>query len=119
MPVQKLIQKTDKDYASCTVDDSIITAMTPLLIGEQTVLNASAVVGVLAPAPAVMNSKRITASKKIGRGVYQSFSFAIPNAKPTASQQTIATAGIGKIKVPESALILADSIKVTYDSRSV
>lgn len=119
MPIQKLTQKTDKDFSSCTVDDSIITAMTPLLIGEQVVYNATATVGTLSPAPAVMNSKRVTASKKIGRGVYQSYSFSIPNAKPTASQQTIAIAGIGKIKVPESALVAADSIKVTYDARSV
>ena len=118
MAIQSLVIKAGGDYASCTCDDSIIAALTPLCVGEMTTFTSSGLQGTQGAAPAVFNSKKITASKKVGRA-YKSNSFTIGHVKPTVTANEIRTAALGKLKADVQSTVNATDIKVTYDAKGV
>lgn len=105
------------DYASCTCDDSVITALKPLCAGEVGVFTSSGVQGTLAPKPAVLNSKTITGSKKTSQGVYKSNTMRVPHVKPAVNGNEIRTALVGKLKADKQCTVNAANILVKYDSR--
>ena len=118
MPIQKLTMVANDDYASCTCDDSVITALKPLCEGQIDVFESSGLQGTLGAAPAKFNSKRIVAGKKTGRA-YKSNSFSIPHVKTTIGASEIRTAATGKLKADIQATVNADYIRVSYDSKGV
>lgn len=118
MAIKTLISQAGSDYASATCDDSVIAALSPLCEGEVTVYKSSGLIGTQTTAPAVMNTKRITASKKVGR-VYKSISFVLGHVKTTVTGSGIRTAALGKLKADAQATVNATDIKVSYDARGV